>query len=326
MKSLKSFSPFLILIPLTLSACSLFAAGNVEINSTSVNNSYNNTKANQNSSDLAQIDDKLYYHYTNRFGASEYYEIGNSYSKKINVDRNISFDNIYKGKLLDINSDLIKEYNSEQNEWTARDDIKLPDNVSNYRISACGDTLYLETYEELYRCSGNEFQKWVTSKDLGVQIDLSKMYIDGDIIYYHKEKDSSDSFCRFDTKSKQSEEVDVGNISLVTGFIEHDDRVYYLNESETLHQVDFNTKKVKKLFGSGSGAMLFDLCGDTLCVAVQFSDTGIYISKNNGDFEKISDADADSLYIVDEIYIYYTAEEGKLFRVSVDGKKEEQVH
>ena len=328
MKIVKSlpFVSVMFCIVLTMSACAGFGADQIEIKPATVNNAYNNSKSTQDCPDLAQIGDKIYYHYHNRFGAHDDYVIGNGYSKKLKTEGRLDLNNLYQGRLLDVSTNPITEYRSDTNEWIPCDDIKLPDDLSHYRVSVCNDTLYLETYEELYRYTGSAFQKWVTSEELGVRISLSEMYIDGDIIYYHKETENTDSFCRYDTTSKQTDEIDVGDVSIVAGFIAHNDCLYFLDNNKVLYRVDFNDKKATSMFEAGGGSLLLNMCGDTLCIAVQFVDEGIYLSKQNGAFEKISDVDADELYLLDDSYVYYTAEEGKLYRLTVDGRKTERVY
>ena len=330
---------FLLNFAVLLSACNPFVLSGsptpfnhptVEIKSTTIDNSYNNTKVTQGSY-LAQIDDRLYYHYENTLGEKSDYIITNNHYEK--SDENLVYDFIYDGQLLDMSSVPFKRFDSITGKYSVYDRIQIPTELKDYSSAVCNGTLFLESEKDIYRYNGKTFELWATWDEIGRKgrKALYDVYIDGDCIYYSEsdEENEKTTIYQYNNATKKIESLETKLIS-PSALIENDGCVYYELMSGALYKADFNNKTVKQVFDDTAMIWSINMYKDTVCLCVESDDSGIYVSEKNGNFKKICDFSGlvnipNELYIVDETYFYYIVNNGYLYRVTRDGSQTEQV-
>lgn len=293
----------------------------VVIEKTDVDNLYNNRIVNI-STELVQVKDKLYYHYRNRFGVSQKYEIGNGYSKKAAND--LPLDYVYHDMFLNPKTNPISYYDEDIHDAVIKE---IPKDFSPNNCEVIHDTIYFDTADSIVFYDGNEIKPFVTAKELGIDsICLDNAYInESDVYYLYSEpKTEQSTIYKYNTVSKDKQSIDIG-----TGFyynvIGIGNIVYYMKEG-VLYQSDIDSKSSTVLAPQTQDSYIsaFNICDGFMCVS---DEQGIYVSdlQNESGFKKISDDEAFNIYFLDSQYIYYIKQEGVLMRVLRDGTKAEKV-
>lgn len=313
----------IIILSTLLSSCSPNSLSEIELSN--INNAYNNSKVNL-TSDLAQIEDKLYYRYRNSFGAYDIYLISNSETKKIDI--NLSLDSIYNNTLLNTNNRPITYFDEKMGRYLNYENINLPNDFSYYDVCVCCDNIYFDSSNGFYRYNNETLELWVDKSKIEDEISFRNTFICGDFLYYiFQNAEEKTYICRYDSKTDKTEKFNIGDLRIVSSVLANEKCAYFLADSGPLYKVDFTDKSLQKVFDSDLGMLEFNLYKETICVAVQSgTDTaGIFVSENNSEFKKISNKDATALYILDEKYIYFIADNGNLYRVNIDGSKSEKI-
>lgn len=316
---IKRITCFMLLICCVciLSSCSQ----SVKIENSVIDNLYNNRKVNI-STELVQIKDKLYYHYRNRFGEPQNYEIGNGYTKMAAND--LPLDYVYNDLFLNPNTNPISYYDKNI------DDVVIKEFPKAFSPNSCeiiNNTLYFDTADSIVFYDGNEIKPFVTAKELDMDsICLDNAYINGNDVYYlySEPKTEQSTIYKYNTVSKDKQSIDIG-----TGFyynvIGIGNIVYYMKEG-VLYKSDIDSKSSTVLAPQTQDSYIsaFNICDGFMCVS---DEQGIYVSdlQNESGFKKISDDEALNIYFLDRQYIYYIQQEGVLMRVLRDGTKTEKV-
>ena len=208
--------------------------------------------------------------------------------------------------------------------------FEIPNEISHYTPYIINGNLFLDTEKIIYCYNGKSFEEWARWTEAGKENgNLGESYIDKDYLYYFTEvSDNNTNLCRYNVVTKKVDTIESANVTIFTGFVAHNDSMFFLSESGPLYKADFTDKSLTNIFDSGM--MSFNIFDDNIYVSVQTEDEsgGIYISESGADFKKISDKGANSLYILDDKYVYYTEamnDEGHLYRVTIDGQTTEKV-
>lgn len=309
-------SIFLCLL-FVFSSCS----SSVNISFSNIDNSYNNSIANY-TSEVAQIDDKVYYHYRNRYGDSALYEIKSNHVAKL--DEDVSLNCVYDGHFLKLNTDTntITYLDKKSDENVV---CKIPKGISPHNFLVINGDICFDTDQEIYRYNGRDFHLIVKAEKIGLKsINLYNAYIDGNTIYYLSidEKFNKSTFIKYNCDSEELKTIVIDN-GIVTRFLEHEDCVYYQADSSWCI-LDFANMKISDVLINGQNSYIdcLNVFGNCMCVC---DGEGVYLSENRNEFIKISDDAASSIYFLDSEYIYYTTHENDLMRVTHDGTKKEKV-
>lgn len=280
---IKRITCFMLLICYVciLSSCSQ----SVKIENSVIDNLYHNRKVNI-STELVQIKDKLYYHYRNRFGDPQNYEIGSDCTKKAAND--LPLDYVYHDSFLNPNTNPISYYDKNIDDVVIKE---IPKDFSPNNCEIINNTIYFDTADSIVFYDGNEIKPFVTAKELDMDsICLDNAYINGNDVYYlYSEPQTEQStIIKYNTISKEKQSIDIG-----TGFyynvIGIGNIVYYMKEG-VLYQFDLDSKTTAVLAPQTQDSYIsaFNICDGFICVS---DEHGIYVSdsQNENGFQKISD-------------------------------------
>lgn len=322
----KIFFFFVICVLNVFPSCSrsIDVSTSIDIPTSDIDNRYNNVKANL-SSKLAQIGNKLYYRYDNRFGISGVYEITEGQVKKLKDDICLNF--VFHEKFLNVNTNPISYYEDEEDKSDTAYVCEISaDSHPNY-FEVTHDNLYYCTDVEIYCYDGTAFKVLASAKDFGIQtISSGETYILNNEIYFlnceERNGTVNSKVYRYHTLSKKLDSIDLG-ACMPDNMVAQGDTVYYLDDL-SLYRVDFLSKAITKVtpFTQDNVIDCFNVCDDCICVG---NADGVFLSNNQKDFRKISDDKAYDIYFLDSRFIYYITDDGVLMRVTREGTVKEKV-
>ena len=304
-----------------------FESSQIHVEQSDINNTYTNSKLYL-QPNLAQVKDKLYF---NPSVDSEYgdftYEISDSITS---ILERTSLISVYNDKLTNLFPDPILYYDCESKKFVPCDSLNIPEGFVSIHSEATNDTIYFLSMEGVFRYRNSEFKQLIkVNNDDELIIVLNPHFIDENDYYYLGEGRGWQSiFYHYNYEDKTTEELPVDMID-IDCFAEYDNCIYFISEfteNPTLFKADFNNKVVTELY-KANGDLNFSMLGDTLCVSNHNAgdQTGVYISEKGSEFKKLSEANANEVYILDEKYIYYSTDSGNLYRITIDGQITEKV-
>lgn len=330
----------------------------VTIDGKAVDNSYNNAIANKmhkHWSNLARIDNKLYYNYSNndvfKYGT---YEISNNFTKRIYWE-GISISPFFLNLnvigdekiLLNKGDGKVDYYDIQKSEYTPF--IKLEnDAIIKNKTYLCvfyingkqywysgDDPMGVITKYKIYTCDNNKLNLYFSTDEID-KCSFAAPNFDGNYIYLAAINDDSNSnenyFYKYDVKNDTVvDRVEIDNNYDNYNIINNDKAysiIYSDIDKEHVVVTDINTKKQKAIFDT-CGSAIVNGYGDLICMGV-YSDldkNGLYVIDNKTDEVKqiYRDQEVFGVYIVDNKWIYFTNADDKLYRITPDGKTLEKV-
>ncbi len=333
----------------------------VRVNDNAVDNSYSNTLANEHHkmwSNLARIDDKLYYNYAYndpfKYGT---YEISNNFTKRIYWEGITVTPSLLKlnvigdGKILRNNRDgSVDQYDIQESKFKPY--IKLDDdsikgktylcifyiNGKQYWYSGEAPMGVINKYK-IYTCENNKLNLYFSTDEIG-EGDFSVPAFVDDYIYLEAINDDSNDgknyLYKYNTKTNTIvDQVEIDETSGGYNIVSKDKAysiVYrdYDNENDRLIVTDIKNKTQKEIFDT-DGSAIVNGYDDLVCIGV-YSDSdsdknGLYIIDEKTDKIKqiYRDQEVFGVYVVDDKWIYFSDETDKLYRITPDGKVIEKV-
>ena len=339
----------LILCLCILSGCGVRST-DIVVKKTDVNNRYHNGICNV-SNELIQIDDTIYYNYPRDCMYYGTYEIKTGSLRRVHWDgfklypNNISLDDVYQNRIYKDNA--LNLYWDFEND-TLIEDTDIP--PCKVREDGTYETLRFFANDDMYYFSDSELDKWdedkgfsriASSSDLGddsIRMYISDgFYISDSFIDYIVVDDKKDqlSYClkRFDIASKKIvNQISFGEIFPGRSFSSSDlisdgDNVFALFDGVVLYRFNYSNNSAEKIIETNS-VIYMNCYNHSLYYGVMHEkDAGIYKIDYNGKAkpEKIYDMGVQSVYILDDDYVYFTDTDGNLFRITTDGKIKENV-
>lgn len=323
-----------------------------------VDNSYNNAVANEEYemwSNLARIDNKIYYNYTNndvfKYGT---YEISNNFTKRIYWDgisptpTALNLDVVGEGEiLLDKVDGKVDYYDIQKREYKPfieidNAEIKDKSHLSVFYIDgkqywySGDDPMGIITRYKIYTYNNNRLNLIFSTDEIDKCLFGRPSFI-GEYVYLTAINDNSNGdnyLYKYDTKNdtvvaKVKIGDDYGNYSIV-----NDDKAYSVinSNSENINNcifvTDLNERSHKDIFDT-VGYTVINGYDDLICMGV-YSDSdknGLYIIDSKTDEVKriYSNQEVFGVYIIDDKWIYFTDANDKLYRITPDGEKLEKV-
>lgn len=332
----------------------------ISVHSTKVDNRYNNQCAGSEVK-LVQIGDKLYYNYkTNQLtysdytdetadfgtyeissgGAHQLYEAGNKRSSVL-----LRLDFVYKNKILNdsIINDLDDEeyYNFKTKSYQPCDivpEFQNREGNNSFTRFFVGDDIYCMTETALYQSLDEGKAKLCLDwDDVGLKYTPYPFYIQGKYFCYCTGEEDKRMFCRFDMEKKKllnqipytatapGVEPDATYGLTMDRLIVDGDVAYVVGDGHALLRFDLKDNSVETIVDPNS-SLYMNVYDHTLYYGImQEGDAGLYQVKGNGEPKQLYDKGVNSIYILDDTYVYFTDGEDNLYRIKNTGGEVEIV-
>lgn len=321
----------------------------VTIDNNAIDNCINNEAYGH--SNLVQINNKLYYGYSNHLLKNGVYEITSDSTKRIFFDWSLFDNSMFNYKIYKNN--MINPYVDDENNilyydmFWKRDKtlIKLDDSKPYHSLFVINDELYLTADIESSYCIykyNDGTPRLVASSELCGDGFFPYAYCNNYIYYTNEVSNSIEddiitkSLLKYDMNTQKNiGKVNINEKGYIIAMIGFNDRVYYAAMNNVLMtsyivEVDFSTSKKTQIY-STDGGFFINGYNDTLFLLIcGGNEQGIYkLNDKSKKFELLfNDCTSyvlGSLYIVDNNHLYFTDEKRNLFRIDINGNNYQKV-
>lgn len=333
----------------------------VTVDGEMVDNSYNNAVANEEyemGSNLARIDDKLYYNYVSndpfKYGT---YEISNHFTKRIYWEgisisaSTLNLNVIGDGNILlneGIGYGKVDYYDIQENEYKPfieldSDTIKDKPHLCVFYIDgkqywySGDDPMGIITRYNIYTYENNKLNLYFSTDEID-KCRFSAPNFDGNYIYLEAINDDSNNCENYLYKYDVQNDKVIDKVKIDDNYgnyiIIGNDKTYSTIHSDSSKEknsvvvTDISAKKQKEIFDT-IGSTVINGYGDLVCMGV-YSDSdknGLYIIDHKTDEVKqiYNNKEVFGVYIIDNKWIYFTDADDKLYRITPDGETIEKV-
>ncbi len=303
------------------------------IESSSVNNSYNNSIANK-ISDSTQIGDTILYSYTRDVLDYGIFAIKTGKTKRVYWDglqiypSVPSLDIIYHDKvLLESNSDNYFDW--ERSRFVSTDTQYSPHNKKSFYCFIKDNIRYFVSSDnKFFQQKGDDYILIADISSANTDLSQSSSYITSDYIYFSDYENEHYCLCQYDIKTKSIKKLpfEAGDAVVDSeSLMGNGEKLIFLTmDSNTLFSADFNTNRVDKLYQVDEGVLTVNMYKNNIYIGVRANkEKGLLVIPidNKDSISWLSRKNIYGVYIFDNNYVYYQDENKNLFRVTTDGKR-----
>ena len=307
------------------------------IESSSVNNFYNNSVANK-TTDATQIGDTILYNYTEDVIDYGTFAITTGNTKRVYWNglqfypSVPSLDILYHNKVLK-NSNSDDFFDIKKGEFVSTETQYSPDKHEAFYCFIKDNCRYFVSSDnKYYQQQGDEYKMIADISSASTDLSKSSSYITNEYIYYSDYANEQFWLCQYKRKSESIKKLrfEEGDVVVDSeSLLANDEKLIFLSmDYDTLYVADFNTNRIDKLYHVDEGVMTVNLYKNSIYIGVRAAkEEGLLeVPVDNTDSIRwLSRKKIYGVYIFDNNYVYYQDENKNFYRVTTDGKRTDNI-